>query len=66
MENMSDSFKSIAKLSDKRLTFFSVNKLARFVRVLKDPLSTHEHCDVYKIACKNCDASYVGQTSRYY
>ena len=62
---MSDSFKSIARFCDKRISFFSVNKLGRFVRVLKDPLPAHEHCDVvYKISYKDCDASYVGQTSR--
>ncbi|KMQ83530.1 hypothetical protein RF55_19764 [Lasius niger] len=42
-----------------------MNKLTRFIRVQKDNLQNEKHNNVvYKIPCKNCNASYVGQTSR--
>ncbi|EFN72744.1 hypothetical protein EAG_00030, partial [Camponotus floridanus] len=41
------------------------NKLNRFIKTGKDPLPLMSHSDVvYKICCKQCSASYVGQTSR--
>ncbi|KYN12032.1 hypothetical protein ALC57_15783, partial [Trachymyrmex cornetzi] len=48
-----------------RVSLYSVNKLREFIRVHKDPLSRDKKSKVvYKISCKSCDASYVGQTCR--
>ncbi|KYN30038.1 hypothetical protein ALC57_00481 [Trachymyrmex cornetzi] len=48
-----------------RVSFYSVNKLREFIRVHKDPLPRDKKSKVvYKISCKSCDASYVGQTCR--
>ncbi|KYQ46149.1 Histone-lysine N-methyltransferase SETMAR [Trachymyrmex zeteki] len=48
-----------------RVSFYSINKLREFIRVHKDPLPRDKKSNVvYKIFCKSCDASYVGQTCR--
>ncbi|KYM96667.1 hypothetical protein ALC62_12663, partial [Cyphomyrmex costatus] len=51
--------------SHLRVSYYSSNKLHEFIRVHKDPLPREKKSGVvYKISCKNCDASYVGQTCR--
>src|SRR5436190_8884249 len=65
VRNVSERFKRAAVQCDKRLSFYSTNKLGHFVKVLKDPLPSRERNNVvYRINCINCDASYVGQTCR--
>ncbi|EZA51854.1 hypothetical protein X777_09608, partial [Ooceraea biroi] len=47
------------------LGYKCTNTLERFVNSRKDPLEKFSHCNVvYRIACNDCDASYVGQTKR--
>jgi len=42
-----------------------LNKLSQFVKVHKDiDLTLNKNNVIYKIFCKNCDATYVGQTKR--
>ena len=39
--------------------------IKKFIRIQKDELLTLSHSNVvYKINCKDCNASYMGQTSR--
>ncbi|KYN09785.1 hypothetical protein ALC57_18089, partial [Trachymyrmex cornetzi] len=66
----------IPSISEKVKTFFKkipglmiayrgIQKLNSLIRVQKDKLETASQADVvYRIDCKNCDVSYVGQTSR--
>jgi len=43
------------------LSFFNMDKLSGFIKVHKDPFPKLSNMNkVYKISCKNCDASYVG------
>ena len=51
--------------NDIRVSFRSPNKLKKYIKVHKDICPhTSKNNVVYKISCKDCDASYVGQTSR--
>lgn len=62
---VSDKFKYIIKNLDVKLSFYSLTKLDKFIKVQKDPLPTLANKNVvYKINCSHCDASYVGQTKR--
>jgi len=48
-----------------RLSFYNLNKLGDIIKAHKDILPKLLNKDiVYKLCCKNCDALYVGQTSR--
>ncbi|KYN18663.1 hypothetical protein ALC57_09022 [Trachymyrmex cornetzi] len=63
--NLSEKFFSLVKKYNVKLAFFSFNKLKKFIRVQKDTLPKYFNKNVvYKIFCKDCDASYVGQTGR--
>ena len=65
VQSLSERFKDITKDLDVRISYFSLNKLNRFIRTHKDSLcETSKSNVVYKINCKDCDASYVGQTGR--
>jgi len=45
--------------------FYCLNKFGGIVKAYKDILPKLSNKDVvYKLSCKNCDASFVGQTSR--
>src|SRR5436190_21206207 len=55
----------LAKDLNVRISYFSLNKLNRYIKVHKDSLCNSSQCNVvYKINCANCNASYVGQTGR--
>ncbi|XP_018311680.1 uncharacterized protein [Mycetomoellerius zeteki] len=63
--NTSKDFLRICKKENLRPAFYSNNKLSRFIKVQKDVLPKNQNKNViYKITCKDCDASYVGQTGR--
>ena len=65
IDSTSEKFSLICKDTNIKLAFFSDNKLNRFIKVQKDALSKFDNKNVvYKICCKDCDASYVGQTCR--
>lgn len=47
------------------MSFRGVNSLKSFIKVHKDKIETGSRNNVvYKISCKDCNATYVGQTKR--
>jgi len=65
IEKLTDKFKNIAKILKTKLAFYSLHKLNRIVKAQKDHLPIEMNKNVvYKLACKNCDVAYVGQTKR--
>jgi len=65
LPKFADEFKEIIRGLDTRLSFYSLNKLEGIIKAHKDILPKLSNKDmVYKLHCKNCDASYVGQMSR--
>ncbi|KYN29866.1 hypothetical protein ALC57_00683, partial [Trachymyrmex cornetzi] len=65
LEEISNKFKNAINGVSHRVSFFSLNKLNQFIKVHKDPLNDElKRNVVYKFNCRDCDASYVGQTGR--
>jgi len=65
MCGISETVASLFNKSVYTVGFKGLNKLDKIVRVQKDYTEhSHKNNVVYKINCKNCDASYVGQTKR--
>jgi len=63
--NISEKFNNFIKGSNIKLSFFSLNKLERIIRVQKDRIADLSKKNVvYRISCNDCDATYVGQTKR--
>ncbi|KYN03677.1 hypothetical protein ALC62_05373 [Cyphomyrmex costatus] len=57
-------FKQLNK-NNIKISYFSSNKLRKYIKVHKDPLDSLSKTNVaYKINCNDCNASYVGQTGR--
>jgi len=65
IKKVSEKFKNIAQGIESKLSYFSLNKLDRIIKSQKDslPLSCNKNV-VYKLSCKDCDSTYVGQTKR--
>ncbi|KYN09517.1 hypothetical protein ALC57_18364 [Trachymyrmex cornetzi] len=64
-EGIDGKFREVVRDLDVNLSFYSLNKLNCFIGPQKDRLSNLQQKNViYKINCKDCDASYVGQTKR--
>jgi len=65
LSNFSEKFKNIVVGTKLKLAFHSLNKLSKFIKFHKDPLLNFQKKNVvYKICCKDWDASYVRQTGR--
>ncbi|KYN18252.1 hypothetical protein ALC57_09445 [Trachymyrmex cornetzi] len=63
---IADKFKKFFKNNRViRLAYVGLYKLSKFIRIQKDKLPILSRSSVvYKINCKDCNASYVGQTKR--
>jgi len=62
---ISDRFNNIFRDLNIKTSFYSLNKLSKFIFVQKDSLPDSSRKNVvYKVSCRDCDASYVGQTGR--
>jgi len=58
---ISERFKTVVRDLNIKLSYTGLNKLHEFIHVQKDELATELKSNVvYKISCKDCDASYVG------
>jgi len=65
IKSISEKFKNIINGTVTRVSFYSMNKLNKLIKSQKDSLPKYANMNVvYKINCKDCDASYVGQTGR--
>ena len=65
LPKITEGFRSITKNTNVKLSYFSLNELNKFIKVHKDRIPINCKTNVvYKINCSDCDASYVGQTSR--
>ncbi|XP_071577702.1 uncharacterized protein [Temnothorax nylanderi] len=62
---ITDHFKNATRGLNMRLSYNSLNKMSTFIKAHKDSLPRSKQSNVvYKVNCMECDASYVGQTSR--
>ncbi|XP_071580549.1 uncharacterized protein [Temnothorax nylanderi] len=62
---MSDRFKNIAKDLYLDMAYSVAHPLKKFIKTGKDNLDKLAHSNVvYKIPCRECEATYVGQTKR--
>jgi hypothetical protein len=62
---MSERISASLNKNEVMLGFRCLNKLDRFIKVHKDKnIKTEWNNVVYKLNCKDCNASYVGQTKR--
>jgi len=60
-----NSINSIAKSLKLKIAFSIKNNLNNFIKVGKDKLEFFTHSEVvYLIPCRDCQATYVGQTKR--
>lgn len=65
INNISETVASTIKKSDFRVGYRCLNNLSKFIRVQKDKnVYNGNNNVVYKIKCKDCEVSYVGQTKR--
>jgi len=62
---LTEKFKNIANMLKSKLAFISLHKLGRIIKAQKDtlPVSSNKNV-VYKLNCKDCDITYIGQTKR--
>jgi len=65
IKNISETIYSSINKKEYMIGYRILNKLTAFIKRHKDKntLETNNNI-VYKISCKNCNASYVGQTRR--
>jgi len=66
IKNVSETINSAIDKKEYIIGYRILNKLTNFIKRHKDQNKYENNNNiVYKILCKNCDSSYVGQTKRY-
>jgi len=66
IHNMSKTTASLIKKTEFTIGYRCLNNLKNFVKTHKDKTDFNANNDiVYKICCKECEVSYVGQTKRH-
>ena len=64
-KNLSPHINSLAKKLNIVPIYNNINKLNNLIRLGKDRLDKNKKCNViYKINCKDCNATYIGQSKR--
>ncbi|KYM95315.1 hypothetical protein ALC62_14037, partial [Cyphomyrmex costatus] len=64
-KDVSEKFKNIINNSKINIVYKPTNNLGGIIKTGKDKLNKFDNTNVvYKINCKDCDMSYVGQTKR--
>jgi len=65
IKDFTEKLLPIFKKANASVAYVGCNKLNKIIKTQKDPLPFENHSNVvYKINCRDCDASYVGQTGR--
>ena len=65
VKSISENLKNSLKKHNVKVAYSGINNLQNFIHPQKDRLSNKDKMNVvYKINCRDCDASYVGQTGR--
>ncbi|KYN37516.1 hypothetical protein ALC56_08117, partial [Trachymyrmex septentrionalis] len=65
LKNASEKFNGMLKKYKFQPVYKPINNLNKFITIGKDKINKDEHSGVvYKIDCKDCNYTYVGQTKR--
>jgi len=65
INTISQKLKHVTNDLETKTSYYSLNKLGTFIKGQKDSIPKLLQTNlVYKLSCKNCDATYVGQTGR--
>lgn len=65
LPQLTDKFNNIVRDIGTIVSYLSLNKLNKHIKVHKDKIPKYSNTHVVqKIKCNDCDASYVGQTCR--
>jgi len=65
LDTISQKLRHITNNLDTKTSFYSLNKLENFIKGQKDSIPKLLQTNlVYKLTCRDCDATYVGQTGR--
>jgi len=65
LSSVSHKFKHLTKDLDAKISYYSLNKLGTIIKRHKDSVSNMLQMNgVYNLSCKDCSATYVGQTCR--
>jgi len=65
LNTISQKLRHVTKDLDTKTSYYSLNKLGTIIKGQKDSIPKSLQTNlVYKLSCRDCDATYVGQTGR--